>query len=516
MRNKSKLLIILFVVFLKTISAQETSDIFLINADEFFKKNVVKGRVDYLSIKDNPSDLNKLIETISTFDLSQLQQGNQEKAFLINVYNILVIKAVLNHYPLKSVTDIGGFFDKNIISIKGEDLSLNNIEKEILFKTYPDPRLHFVLVCAAIGCPQIINQAYLPNVLENSLDQRTQTTLNNTDYIRLDKNSKIVYVSELFKWYETDFKENDLSIIQYINQYRKAKIPEDYSVSFITYDWNLNDIPKKGTGSILPERENLQAYTPSTLLKPGQIEIKFFNNLYTQTAYFDEESKKQELNERSTYYTGIINFLYGITQDLDIGFDMYIKSVLIDSESGSPLSVFKFSSGNNARTAFTQIGPKIKFSPFASVRNLAIQSVFLFPLVSNLDGSDNAESPFLDVDGSQWWTQVFYDYPFQNDFLLFFETGIFIRFGSNFDDFFTPLKVFLNYFPSNHWTFYIMTEFNAFWKESSISAYYNQLGLGAKYQVTSNFELEILYTKFIFGKSQGAGETYNLGFRIII
>jgi hypothetical protein len=61
-----------------------------------------------------------------------------------------------------------------------------------------------------------------------------------------------------------------------------------------------------------------------------------------------------------------------------------------------------------------------------------------------------------------------------------------------------------------------MTEFNAFWKESSISAYYNQLGLGAKYQLISNFELEILYTKFIFGKSQGAGETYNLGFRIII
>jgi hypothetical protein len=100
--------------------------------------------------------------------------------------------------------------------------------------------------------------------------------------------------------------------------------------------------------------------------------------------------------------------------------------------------------------------------------------------------------------------------------LLFLEGGLFFRFGSTYDDFLTPLKVFFNSFPSQKWTIYTMAEFSTFWKEGSVSAYYFQLGLGGKYQVTSNFELEILYTKFLFGKSQGAGETYNLGFRIII
>jgi hypothetical protein len=516
MKTKLILILALSVTFISSANSQAISAALIKDADDFFRKNVMNGRVDYAAIKKSPAELTKLIESISNMDWTKLQTGNEEKAFLINVYNLLVIKAVIDHYPLKSVMDIGGFFDKNIITIAGESYSLNEIEKEILFAKYPDPRLHFVLVCAAIGCPQIIPKVYTADQLENDLDQRTRITLNDSHYIRVDNKSKIVHISELFKWYERDFEDNDLSIIQYINQYRQNQIPEGYTISYITYDWTLNDIPKKSSGSILPERENLQAYTPSTLLKPGQVEIKIFNNLYTQTAFFDEERQKQEQDERSTYYTGIINFLYGVTQNLDIGFDIFIKSVYIDTTRGSPFAIFKFESGLNSRSALAQIGPKVKISPFKSIRNLAIQSVVLFPLASDLDGSDAADAPFLDVDGGQWWTQIFYDYAISNNFLLFFDTGLFIRFGSPFDDFFTPLKIFLNYFPSNRWTVYFMNEFNAFWKDSSVSAYYNQLGFGAKYQVSSNFELELLYTNFIFGKSQGAGETYNLGLRIII
>ena len=238
MRISLRSLIISLFVILNNLSAQEISYTFFKEANDFFNKNVINGRVDYSAIKDNPADLNKLVEIISKYDVSKLQKG-------------------------------------------------------ILFKNHPDPRLHFVLVCAAIGYPPIINTAYFPDPLNKQLEQRTRSTLNETLYIRVDTNSKTVYVSELFKWYEKDFTQNDLSIIEYINQFRNVKIPENYSVSFITYDWSLNEIPQKGTGSLLLKQENLQAYTPSTLLKPGQIEIKLFNNLYTQTAYFDEESKKK-------------------------------------------------------------------------------------------------------------------------------------------------------------------------------------------------------------------------------
>jgi hypothetical protein len=516
MKTSLKNIMIVSIVFTSSIVTGQNAQTFFNNADEFFKKNVDNGRIDYESIKGDPEELNKLVEEISNFDLSQLQKGNEEKAYLINVYNLLVVKAVLNNYPLKSVMDVERFFDNDILSIAGQEYSLNKIEKSILFKSHPDPRLHFVLVCAAIGCPQIINNAYYPDQLEQQLQKRTQITLNDEQYIRVEQKTKTVFISELFKWYKKDFTATGLSVIEYINQYRENKIPVDYKIDYITYDWTLNKVIKKQKSLMLPRKDNLQAYTPSTLLKPGQIEIKLFNNLYTQTAYYDEDSKKKDQNSRSTYFTGIINSLYGISSDINIGLDIYIKSVRNDKETSSPFSLFKFSSDVNSRTALAQIGPKVKVSPFKSLRSLAFQSTFLIALKSDLDGSEGANSPYLDVDGSQWWTQIFYDYSINNDFLLYFESGFFFRFDSRYEDFYIPLKAFVNYYPSRDWTVYLPLEFTSYWKDSSISAHYSQTGLGGKYQVTSDFELEILYTKFIFGKSQGAGATYNFGVRFIM
>ena len=516
MKRSLKIIVIVLIALISNILTGQNSQSFFNKADEFLEKNVTDGRVNYESLKADLNQLNNLVNEISKFDFLQLQIGDEEKAYLINVYNILVIRAVLNNYPLKSVMDIGGFFDKDIISIGGQEYSLNKVEKSILFKSYPDPRLHFVLVCAAIGCPQIINNAYYPDQLEQQLQKRTKITLNDELYIRVDRKTKTVFISELFKWYEKDFTATGLSVIQYINQYRENKIPVDYKIDYIPYDWTLNKIIKKQKSHILPKKENLQAYTPSTLLKPGQIEIKLFNNLYTQTAYYDEESKKKDQNSRSTYFTGIINSLYGISSDINIGLDVYIKSVRNDIESSSPFSLFKFSSDANASTALAQIGPKVKISPFKSLRSLAFQSTFLIALKSDLDGSEDADSPYLDVDGSQWWTQIFYDYSLNNDFLLYFESGFFFRFDSPYEDVYIPVKAFVNYYPSRNWTIYFPLEFTSYWKDSSISAYFNQTGLGGKYQLTFNFELEILYTKFIFGKSQGAGATYNLGVRFIM
>jgi len=522
MKISNILKIILLCIIFTNLEAQRSIDEFFNSTNQFFKNNVINGSVDYESLKTNPVILDQLVDKISKIDFNNLTNGNQEKAYLINVYNILVIKSVLKYYPLTSVMDIGNFFDKDIIAITNDDLSLNEIEKEILFKKYHDPRLHFALVCAAIGCPKIINSAYLPKNLDEILDKRTKITLNDKNYVRINENSKTVFISELFKWYKNDFELEDISIIQYINFYRETKIPEDYKIEYITYDWKLNTIKKKETGFSAPKIENLQAYTPSTLLNPGQIEIKLFNNLYSQTAYYDENSKKKDQYSRSTYFTGIINSLYGISPDINLGLDFYIKSVRNDLESSSPFSLFKFSSGSDSRTALAQIGPKVKISPFKSYRNLAFQSTFLIPLESDLDGSESENSPYLDVDGMQWWTQVFYDYSFNNDFLLYLESGLFFRFNSESENVYIPFKTFLNYYPSQNWTIYLPIEFTsfwkefAFWKESAISAHYAQLGLGAKYQLSSNFEFEMLFTKFILGKNQGAGYTYNLGVRIII
>jgi hypothetical protein len=406
--------------------------------------------------------------------------------------------------------DVAGFFDKTKHLVAGETLTVNDIENTKIRKKSDDPRIHFALVCAAGSCPPLINEAYFADKLDRQLDERTKANLNDDTFIRVDKETKKVYLSEIFKWYKDDFIPDGKTLLQFVNQYRLQKIPEDFSVDYYTYDWRLNEYIENKTGQFLIETGNLQAYTPSTLLSPGEVEIKIFNNLYTQTAFFNSDAKKVNLNERSTFFTNISSFLLGVKPNINIGFDVYIKSVRNSGESSSPLSVLKFSSGNNTRTALTSIAPKIKLSPFAKLRNFSFQTLVLIPLASGTD-----ETPFLDYDDVQWWTQFFFDKMLTNTLLVYLENGWFIRFGNDETAVNSPIKAILNYYPSNKWTVYLPTELNPKWDGVSWSAYYFQAGLGLKYQVTANLELETLFTKFFKGKQQGAGVTYNLGIRII-
>ncbi|NIM20313.1 MAG: hypothetical protein GTO51_08795 [Candidatus Latescibacteria bacterium] len=259
--------------------------------------------------------------------------------------------------------------------------------------------------------------------------------------------------------------------------------------------------------------QDARSYTPSKLLGTGQLEFKQFNNLYTQTAVFDNDGNKQDLDFRVTYFTGITNLLFGIDPRMNIGLDLYFRSVRIDEKSSSPFSLFKFSSGSDSRSALASIAPKIKLSPFSMVRTLALQTSLIIPVASNLEG-DN-DQPFLDYDDVQWWTQFFYDLPLSDRSLAYFEPSLLFRFDSSRTDFLTPFKAILNYFPARRWTIYLPVELIPTWDGASWNSYYSQTGLGGKYYLTSNIELEGLYSIFLVGKNNGAGQTFNLGIRII-
>lgn len=207
-------------------------------ADQFFSKHVLEGKVAYASIKADPQDLNKLLETIAAFDLNSVDD-NTKKAFMINAYNVLAIKGIIDKYPVKSPMRIGNFFDKKAYTVAGQKMSLNQLEKEKLYPFAKDPRLHFVLVCAALSCPKLADFAYTPEKLEQQIESVTKETLNDADFIRVKGNK--VQLSEIFNWYATDFKKSGKSTIEYINQYRSSKLPVSGKTSFYTYDWTLND-----------------------------------------------------------------------------------------------------------------------------------------------------------------------------------------------------------------------------------------------------------------------------------
>lgn len=486
-------------------SQQELTQFFN-RTNAFLKTHVHNHLVSYGEIKKNPKQIIELMELLENFDVSKLSDANSEKAFWINAYNILVINAVVANSPIKSPMDVAGFFDGRKHQVAGEKLTLNDIENIKLRAKFGDARIHFALVCAALSCPPIINKAYLPETLDEQLNQRAKANLNDDDFIRVDKDKKKVSLSEIFKWYKEDFG----SILQFVNQYRTQAIPENYAIDFYTYDWRLNESKEVRTGQFLIQRDNLQAFTSSTLLRPGEIEVKTFNNLYTQTAFFNADGDKVDLNTRSTFFTNITSFLIGATPNINVGFDVYFKSVRNAGESSSPLSVFKFSSGNKSRTALTAFAPKIKVSPFPSLRNLSLQTLVLIPLASDL-----TKNPFLDYDAVQWWTQLFYDKMLSKKFLVYLENGWLLRFDSEGTVVTSPLKVIGNYYPSGKWTVYLPTELTPTWDGASWSGYYFQAGLGLKYQLTANLEVETLGTKFLKGKDAGAGVTYNIGFRII-
>jgi len=228
---------ILLLFFVTGVAAQDVTNFFS-KTDSFLKTNVIDGRVTYAAIKENPSDLKSLLSSAKSISVSKTDAANYQ-AFWINAYNLLVINSVVENYPLKSPLDVGGFFDKIKHGIGGENITLNDIEHKLLRANFPaEARFHFVLVCAGLGCPPIINAAYKPSTLDEQLQQQTLKALNDANFIRLDKNK--VKISQIFEWYKGDFEQNG-TMVDFINIYKTEKLPEKAKLSYYPYDWTLND-----------------------------------------------------------------------------------------------------------------------------------------------------------------------------------------------------------------------------------------------------------------------------------
>jgi hypothetical protein len=228
----------LFFLLIVTGSSAQELKTFFNETDSFLKANVNDGRVKYIAIKKNPEALKSILDSVKDISVSELDTMNY-LAFWINVYNLIVIEGIVKNYPLKSPLDVDGFFDKTKHHVGGKMLTLNDIENTVLRKKFPtEARFHFVLVCAGLGCPPIINSSYKPKNLERQLQEQTVLALNNPNFIKVDKNK--AEISQLFEWYKGDFEQNG-DVIDFINTYRKEKLLKKTKVSYYPYDWSLNE-----------------------------------------------------------------------------------------------------------------------------------------------------------------------------------------------------------------------------------------------------------------------------------
>lgn len=220
-----------------TSSSAQSLDSFFKDSDDFFKIYVKDGRVNYKAIKENPSALNSVLSNAKAIKIQESEATNYQ-AFWINAYNLLVIKSVIDSYPIKSPLDVKGFFDKKAHDVGGKSITLNAIENKLLRAKFKDPRFHFVLVCGAVGCPPLISGAYLPERLDTQLTTQTKSAING-HFIKINNKKKRVQVSQIMEWYKEDFILEGTEI-DFLNQYLLHPLPEKFKISYIPYNWELN------------------------------------------------------------------------------------------------------------------------------------------------------------------------------------------------------------------------------------------------------------------------------------
>ncbi len=212
-------------------------DQFFVQSNVFFQLHVADGLVKYNQLKNNKDKIHELIIHVDQADLTTYD-ADEKLAFYINAYNLLVINHIIEKYPVDSPMNIPGFFDRYKHRIAGESLTLNDLENKKI-RTYHDPRIHFVLVCAALGCPKPGDFSYVPGKLDMQLTQQTELALNDPNFLQIDGNN--VIISEIFSWYAQDFGKSDEDLLTFINKYRKNPLPEKPKLSYYTYDWTLNE-----------------------------------------------------------------------------------------------------------------------------------------------------------------------------------------------------------------------------------------------------------------------------------
>lgn len=239
-------LVLLLVSACVVAQAASTSAQISSSATAFLKRYVNKtGEVNYRAIQRNPQQLDNLLQDIATYDTKAKASQADLYAFYLNAYNILVIGEIVENYPLASVQDMPGFFDKKQMLVAGENMTLNQLEHTKLRKLYDDPRLHFVLVCGTTSCPRLSREAYTGNELFVQLNAQTQRVLQDPAFVQVDAVAKTVKLPEIFKWYETEFGGSGKTGLAYINQFRAAKsVPASFSTDYYAYDWRLNDQKK--------------------------------------------------------------------------------------------------------------------------------------------------------------------------------------------------------------------------------------------------------------------------------
>lgn len=207
-------------------------------------------RVAYAEVTpEDRSELDGYIDALAAVPLAE-HRREEQLAYWINLYNALVVRLVLEHYPIASILDVEGRpggregpWDLELVTIDGTALSLHDIRHRILRPIWRDPRLHYALSCGAVGCPSLKPEPYRGERIDKQLTKAAMAYINDPRCIQVDEDR--LMVSSIYRWYKEDFGGTDRAVISHLMAYaepRLAMLLQDFeSVSPDMFDWRLND-----------------------------------------------------------------------------------------------------------------------------------------------------------------------------------------------------------------------------------------------------------------------------------
>jgi hypothetical protein len=213
---------------------------------DLLQRYVHNGHVDYQGFQNEEDMLDRYLDELAQVDPDVLSR-DERFAFYVNAYNAWTIKFILSRYPdLQSIKDLGSLlrspWKKKFVRIDGKVLTLDNIEHDILRPQFKDPRVHFAVNCASIGCPPLLNEPYAGDRLDKQLNRVAKDFINDPQRNRLDGN--VLYVSKIFKWFAADFNHDIPAFFQkYAREPMKTELrvrASDIRINYLNYDWSLN------------------------------------------------------------------------------------------------------------------------------------------------------------------------------------------------------------------------------------------------------------------------------------
>ena len=218
--------------------------------DKLLRKHVDReGRVDYAALERDSGRLNAYLKTVSGAPFDQL--GRDEKlALLLNAYNAFTLRLILDYWnggKLKSIRDIPAAerWDDRRWKVGAYTWSLNEIEHKQIRSKFKEPRIHFALVCAAIGCPKLRAEAYQANCLEAQLEGQTRYIHEHDRWLQFDAAQNVIHLTKLYEWYGGDFEQDAGSVLAFVARYvpgvrRVMESGRKPRIMWLDYDWNLN------------------------------------------------------------------------------------------------------------------------------------------------------------------------------------------------------------------------------------------------------------------------------------